>query len=237
MLHRALWTLALCSLFAGCSWLAWCALSVIDFGYPLWHSWLDITSFIQTYGPKNLYKQGFELTTAEEHYRLFSAINTAIHQSGAGLESLTYHYTQNGQVFHDTLLRPPEIVHLKDVANLVTVFQWAGMLLGAFSLLLIGGLKYQQSLFPKPLQILLGFVGLLVIVGLILAIFGPTHVFYQLHIWLFPPNHPWFFYYEESLMTTLMLAPTLFGYIASALIILTSVLWLLGLYGLNRWFK
>jgi hypothetical protein len=41
---------------------------------------------------------------------------------------------------------------------------------------------------------------------------------------VFPEGHQWFFYYQDSLMSTLMKAPYLFGYIALALLVLTLAL-------------
>jgi len=55
---------------------------------------------------------------------------------------------------------------------------------------------------------------LLFLVCLVLSL-GPEKVFNQLHIWIFPDNHQWFFYYEDSLMSTMMKAPYLFAYIAA----------------------
>ena len=67
----------------------------------------------------------------------------------------------------------------------------------------------------KQQGLLLG--GLLAAVGLVLLIAGPTAVFYQLHIWIFPDDHQWFFYYQESLMSTMMKAPDLFGGIGATI--------------------
>jgi len=55
--------------------------------------------------------------------------------------------------------------------------------------------------------------------GLALASFdvGEGGLFAWLHEQVFPPGHQWFFYYQESLMTTLMKAPHLFGPVALAL--------------------
>ena len=39
-------------------------------------------------------------------------------------------------------------------------------------------------------------------------------LFNQLHVWAFPDDHQWFFYYEDSLMSTMMKAPVIFAYIA-----------------------
>ena len=49
-------------------------------------------------------------------------------------------------------------------------------------------------------------------------------MFYQFHIWLFPADHEWFFYWQDSLMSTLMKAPVLFGGIAVVLVGGTLVL-------------
>ncbi len=57
-----------------------------------------------------------------------------------------------------------------------------------------------------------------------LLISGPEAVFYQFHIWLFPADHEWFFYWQDSLMSTLMKAPVLFGGIAVVLVGGTLVL-------------
>ena len=41
-----------------------------------------------------------------------------------------------------------------------------------------------------------------------------------MHEWVFPAEHQWFFYYQESLMTVLMKAPDLFGAIAILIAVL-----------------
>lgn len=69
-------------------------------------------------------------------------------------------------------------------------------------------------------------------VGVLLA--GAKKFFYWLHTIVFPADHQWFFYYEESLMSTLMKAPALFAPISILLILLGLVFWLLQL-GLLNW--
>jgi hypothetical protein len=56
---------------------------------------------------------------------------------------------------------------------------------------------------------------------------GPKTVFYTLHTWVFPAGHAWFFYYQDSLMTTLMQAPNLFAGIAAEVLLLTVTLFAL----------
>lgn len=60
--------------------------------------------------------------------------------------------------------------------------------------------------------------------AILLAVFGFETVFYQLHIWLFPADHQWFFYYEDSLMSTMMQAPVLFAYIGGSIAVLGTAL-------------
>lgn len=62
---------------------------------------------------------------------------------------------------------------------------------------------------------LAGLAVLSAVIGIILAVIGPKAVFTQMHIWVFPPQHKWFFYYQDSLMSTMMHAPVLFGGIAA----------------------
>ncbi len=68
-------------------------------------------------------------------------------------------------------------------------------------------------------------------VAILVVVIGPVKVFYALHELLFPDGHQWFFYYQESLMSTMMKAPELFGWIAmewALLAILCFVLLQLG---------
>jgi hypothetical protein len=50
-------------------------------------------------------------------------------------------------------------------------------------------------------------------------------VFYALHDWIFPPDRPWFFYYQDSLLTTMMKAPDLFGAIAAEILAVALLLY------------
>ena len=57
----------------------------------------------------------------------------------------------------------------------------------------------------------------------VLIVVGPTKAFSQMHEWVFPPGNPWFFYYQQSLMSTMMWAPVLFGWIAAQWAVFTLV--------------
>ncbi len=191
----------------------WAALAFGDFGYSFWYRVLAIDENIEAYGPRNHYRKGFHHTTDTERKRLFSAINRSIHDNGLGLTSLRYRNVQ-GRVL-GVLLTPPEIVHLQDVAALVRkgviVSVTAGIIFCGFMVMTIKG-RWQPPSLGRSVLLLL--VPLLISVVLI-AVTGPVRVFYGLHQLLFPADHPWFFYYEDSLMTTMMKAPDLFLAIAA----------------------
>ena len=62
---------------------------------------------------------------------------------------------------------------------------------------------------------------------------GPQKTFYLLHEWAFSDKAQWYFYFEDSLMTTLM-PEVVFGNIAVLIAILTIFNWLLINFILRR---
>lgn len=223
----------LCTAHALIAWLAalfiaWGGLAEVDYAYGLWYEVLDIGAAIDRYGPENRYRRGFEHTTREERLRLFAAIVEAVHHTPTTLPEIRYHDATGKHL--GTLLRAPEIGHLEDVARLLALLRVLGwMALVGYGVVVLVGLRTAglSSPWQSARQLLLVLVVALTAVLLI----GPKRVFYIMHEWVFPPDHPWFFYYQESLMTTLMKAPDLFGAIAVALLLLSlpvvAVLWLL----------
>jgi hypothetical protein len=210
-------------------WLSWRALASVDFLYPVFYEALDIQAHILQFGPQNRYKPGFETTARDEHVRLFGAIVDAIHDSGRGLAELEYRDALGRPI--DRLLREPEVTHLEDVARLVDRLAPVGWLAVAWTALHLVLLRRLGWAVPSPAR-LLG-ASLLAVIGAValVLLIGPRRVFYWLHDLVFPPENPWFFYYQDSLMTTMMKAPYLFGAIAVALLLLglaiyTGLLWL-----------
>lgn len=211
--------------------MAWQILSSVQFAYGLIYDWAEIDATITQYGPQNRYKRGLETTARAERERIFTAIVTAINRDGEGLEQIRY-YSQDGRDL-GPFLRAPEVLHLRDVANLLSTLRvWSYVAMGA---LVVGVLFARWHAWQRPsarralLGIFLVFVALIVAVML----YGPTDLFYQWHTLVFPEDHQWFFYYQESLMTTLMRAPVIFGYIAvllvgCAFVVFTALWWGLG---------
>lgn len=208
-----LWLLLALGLLAASLLATWCAWSAADFGYRYWHGAIGIGAAIERYGPENRYRAGFATTTLDERARLFGEIVTAINSDTDTLKGLRYH-APDGRVL-GRLLRPPEIQHLKDVAWLVGWFKAVAIAL-ALAALAIAALAIRRGWpLPRLRAFAGGTAGIGALIALVLVVFGPTTVFYTLHTWIFPPDHQWFFYYQNSLMSTMMYAPVLFGAIAA----------------------
>jgi len=213
---------------------SWHLLAQLHFAYPTGYQLLHLDKHIAEYAPLNRYKDDFEFTTAKDHWRLFGEISDAVQASGAGLREISYSL-KNGST--TTLMHEAEITHLQDVANLIDVFYVAGMICLLFWIGLIF-LAHQQRLTLPPIKkILLGFLTGFAIIATAVLLIGPKAVFYWLHVQVFPDGHQWFFYYQDSLMTTLMKAPDIFAFIVLLLVSLLIILWCASLYGLHRWLE
>lgn len=210
---------------------SWHLLAQFHFAYPLGYQLLNLNEHIAQFAPLNRYKDDFEFTTPKDHWRLFGEISDAVQASGTGLGEISYSLNNGART---ALMHEAEIIHLQDVANLIDVFYVTGTL----CLLVWGGLIFvaqrQRLILPSIKKILLGFLAGFTSIATIVFIIGPTAVFYWLHVQIFPDEHQWFFYYQDSLMTTLMKAPDIFAFIAALLILLLGVLWCASVYGLKR---
>lgn len=212
----------------------WCVLACVNFGYGFWHDNTGIAEAIERFGPQNKFKPGFETTTRAERIEIFSQINWSIHNGGEGLEDISY--TPTSGAGPQKLLREPEIVHLQDVANLIDVLFYPmvyGLLM--WPAMCVWALRKRSLPNARGQLITLGSVIVCLVSGVFIV--GPEKLFNQLHIWVFPDDHQWFFYYQESLMSTMMFAPNLFGWIAvfwGGVVILVYLVCILGLKRLAR---
>ena len=212
--------------------LSWVLLIPLDFAYPWFYEWIDIHRHIETFAPKNAFKADFVVTTDDERFRLFGLIVEAIHQQGIGLTSLTYH-DQKGLAI-DTLLNHDEVVHLQDVATLIERLKILLMICIGLFVLILSWMAARSDALPSFGSIFLSVMLFIVVFVIGILLIGPYEVFYKLHMWIFPAEHKWFFYYEESLMSTMMKAPDLFAYIAILQILFTLPI-LVALMSFNRW--
>ena len=207
---------------------SWHVLAAMDFLYPWGYEVLDIDRTIAIYGPKNRYRRDFETTTKDERVRLFGEIVDAIHDRGRGLPSLVYRRPDGRPI--DSLLTPPEVVHLRDVAHLVGLMQWIGWGAALSWVSATLALSLRGVLVPPLKTLFTGMAAAMAVIVMLIVLIGPVRVFYALHTWVFPKDHPWFFYYADSLMSMMMKAPDLFGYITVcwvglAILIMTGLLW------------
>lgn len=204
--------------------LSWYVLGQMNFSYGYWHDRTSIAWAIDTYGPANRQGHtGFEKTTKAERERVFAEIAKSVRSSGAGLEQIQFRVEGEPE---RVLLTQDEVLHLQDVAKLIdlapfaVVPAWLG-LLGV----IIYSLRKNLPMPSVRIQLAsLAFVS--AVIGIILAVIGPKAVFTQLHVWVFPPQHKWFFYYQDSLMSTMMHAPVLFGGIAAQWAVFASLVFI-----------
>lgn len=208
----ALWT----SLFS--AWQVWAA---TDFGFAWLYDVVGIDANVNEYGPQNRYKKDFAQTTREERLRLFSVVAKEINSGGQGLAEIEYHRPDGAVI--DTFLRPPEVMHLRDVARMVEVLRLASYCSLAVMLIGIALAWWFATGFPAAAWVWLTTVLLCAAGAVGISWYGAERLFYQWHTLVFPAGHQWFFYYQDSLMTTLMRAPIIFGYIA-ALLLATTLL-------------
>lgn len=205
-LRRAAWGLLLV---LTAFYLSWRVLAAVDFAYPLFYEPLGLERNIETFGPQNAVRPGFHRSTREERFALFAAIGRAIRDDGRGLEDLRYHDAGGREL--GRLLTAAEIVHLRDVAHLVRRFERVGLIATLGFAGVLAWSRYRRRP-PLSTRALLG-GGCAALAGLaaVLMIVGPRRTFYWLHVQVFPPDHPWFFYYQDSLMSMMMRAPVLFA--------------------------
>ena len=222
-LHR---TLTILCCFAAALLFAWKLLYLANYNYEFWYSQLSIEQHIAKFAPQNrLNKTGFEKTTQEDRTELFRSIGHAINNGGEGLRTLEYqpHPEAKPIVF----LTDPEAVHLEDVANLIDFLEPIGW--GATALLIVLVLLAIVGKFSLPglkVSLLTLLITALLLTIVIVAV-GPHDVFTALHEFVFPADHQWFFYYQDSLMTTLMKAPDIFFAIGAVWAVLATIIYLL----------
>lgn len=204
----------ICALF-----ISWVILASANFAYPVLHDVMDIGQHTAKYGPQNRYRHQFENTDRDERIRLFAAINESIHQQGNGLESIDY-FDKSTKTKINSLLHTDEVLHLQDVAKLIDIFRYTSLAALFIWLALIFKFYKQKQSTPNIKQQSLSTLVIIGVCTITVLLIGPVTVFYAFHEWFFPANHKWFFYYQESLMTILMKAPFLFGYIAVLILVL-----------------
>lgn len=197
-----------------------------NYGYSFWYQQLDIGSHITKFAPQNRQgKSGFENTPIETHKQLFAAIGIAVNNHGAGLRELSYR--AGPEQPEQLLLTNDEAVHLEDVARVIDFMMpvgWASLVL---LIVLIGLARLTRWPLPGLAKSLITLLIIALIIIVAISVIGPHEVFKAFHVLVFPDDHPWFFYYQDSLMTTLMKAPDIFFAIGAAWAVVAAIIYLL----------
>lgn len=218
------------ALLVSCLHASWQLLSKADFLYSHIYNQNNLEVHVNKYAPQNRNKVNFELTTREERVRVFNDIAHAINNHGKGLAEISYTYSTATDA--TTFLVEAEREHLQDVANLVSNLKPIGAFLTSLLLLYYIFCWYYKvtryQYFWRPYGIIItvtqiSTISLLCMVAIF--IIGPQTVFYLLHELAFTDNSQWFFYYQDSLMTTLM-PEIVFANIAILLFGSTVILWI-----------
>lgn len=216
------------------SLLAWHLLAQINFAYPIGYKLLGLDTHIAEFAPRNRHIHGFEFTRPKDHWNLFAQITQAVQNNGAGLEDIHFTLPNDTKI---PLMHAAEIIHLQDVSKLIHQFYLTGIA-GFFIWMFFLCIAYQKKLnLPSLRNIVLGFCGGIFVLSAIVISAGATQVFYWLHTQVFPAGHQWFFYYEDSLMTTLMKAPDIFAFIATLLLVVLAIIWGMSTFGMARLLK
>lgn len=215
--------------------IAWALLYQLSFSYGRWHDIGRLDHAIELYGPQNHYRFGFQHTTKAQREELFRQMSEAVHNHGEGLAAITFKVPGYPKQY---LLTPDEVGHLQDVANLVDKVIWL-VAFGALAWLLAMIFYFKLGLMPPSvLSQLLAIAALMLLFVIVLLVIGPTKAFSKMHEWVFPPGHPWFFYYQHSLMSTMMWAPRLFGWVAAEWAVFSVIFFGMlqyGAYLILRW--
>ena len=213
----------------------WMVNAKLGYGYDWLYGFYDTEQHIAYYAPQNRFRTGFELTPVSVHKKVFQEIVESVHANGEGLADISYDYVGNNV----PLLHHAEIVHLQDVANLINAIHiLAAICLVLLVICLASEYRYRIKGSPNGQASIKGLLSVcLMLVALVVmafVVFGAKAIFYQMHILIFPEDHQWFFYYQDSLMSTLMKAPDLFAGIAVQIVFVGLLMYAAMLLALKR---
>ena len=227
------------ALLVSCLYVSWQVLSQANFLYDQIYEHNDLGAHVNEFAPLNRNdKESFALTSKTERVRVFNDIAREINSGGGGLGSIAY--TPEGAGAATPFLVEAERDHLQDVANLVSNLKPIGAVIASLLIAFYGFCWYYKvsryQYFWRPSGIFISLFQISAVAVLCVAItfaLGPQQTFYLLHEWAFSDKAQWYFYFEDSLMTTLM-PEIVFANIAALLGILTVLTWLVANFVLRR---
>ena len=227
------------ALLISCLYMSWQILSQANFLYDQIYDHNDLENHINEFATLNRNgKESFALTDKAERVQIFNDIAQEINTGGEGLAAISF--VGIGETTSVPFLIGEERDHLQDVANLVTSLKPLGAILASALIAFYGFCWYYKvsryQYFWRPSGIVISLLQIAAVAALCVAItfaLGPQQTFYLLHEWAFSDKAQWFFYFEDSLMTTLM-PEVVFGNIAALIGILTIFNWLVINFILRR---
>ena len=227
------------ALLVSCLYVSWQVLSQANFLYDQIYEHNNLEAHVNEFAPLNRNgKESFALTSKTERVRVFGDIAREINTGGGGLGSITY--TPAGADAATPFLVEAERDHLQDVANLVSSLKPIGAVIASLLIVFYGFCWYYKIsrylYFWRPSSIFVSLTQIAAVAVLCVAVtfaIGPQQTFYLLHEWAFSDKAQWYFYFEDSLMTTLM-PEIVFANIAALLGILTVLTWLVANFVLRR---
>jgi uncharacterized membrane protein len=215
----------------------WMVNAKLGYGYTWLYGFYETEQHIARYAPQNKFRQGFETTSVDEHQKFFQQIVDSVHANGEGLADISYEYS--GQTM--PLLHEAERIHLQDVANLINaIHRLAFCCLLVFMACFLGQYRHQskskgQAQEQASARGLLSIFALsLILMTAAFFIWGAKAIFYYMHTLVFPDDHQWFFYYQDSLMSTLMKAPDLFAGIAIQIVLVGLIFYVAMLLAMKK---
>lgn len=214
-------------------YLAWMANAQLGYGYAWLYEVYDTEQHIARFAPQNRYRKDFEFTQVSEHKAIFQHIVDSVHDDGRGLDLISY--SAKGKTY--PVLHDAEIIHLQDVAILINKIHVLAVLCLLILVVLVGWHTFARKrggVQASKKGLILTLIALVLITVCLFLAIGAKAIFYKLHVWIFPQDHQWFFYYQESLMSTLMKAPDLFAGIAIQILILALFIFTAVLVGIKK---
>ena len=186
----------------------------------------QIESHIAEFAPQNRQNRiNFELTSKNERIRIVGKILRTVNSKGVGLETIKYFNTDGVPV--NLFLTLAEVEHLKDVSVLVHLMNSIAFILMIIFIIIFSLAWRYKTTTPSLLMLTCNMVGFVIIATGCIIFIGPQIVFNELHEWVFADKSEWHFYYQDSLMTTLLKAPDTFATIAILMTAIALIFWLL----------
>ena len=209
-----------------CLVLSWHFLSKANFFFDTLYDMHQIESHIAEFAPQNRQNRiNFELTSKNERIRIVGKILRTVNSKGVGLETIKYFNTDGVPV--NLFLTLAEVEHLKDVSVLVHLMNSIAFILMIIFIIIFSLAWRYKTTTPSLLMLTCNMVGFVIIATGCIIFIGPQIVFNELHEWVFADKSEWHFYYQDSLMTTLLKAPDTFATIAILMTAIALIFWLL----------